>query len=297
MFDSLKLKLNGIIKGISQIDEKQIQKELWNLETVLLESDVALDVADKIVEITKKELVGMDKGLFDNPEKTARKSLRAALLRVLCDNVSYLDLDEFAESRAKPINILFVGVNGTGKTTTIAKIAYMLRRKGYSVVLACADTFRAGAAEQIEKHASSLDLKLIKHQYGSDPTAVVYDAVEYARARKKDVVLVDTAGRMHTNVNLMRQLEKIKRVTSPDLTIFVDEAIAGNDAVERANEFNDKINIDCSILTKIDSDAKGGSAISIAYSTGKPILFVGNGQEYGDLKKFEPEWLVNNVLG
>jgi len=210
--------------------------------------------------------------------------------------VEKLDFDEFIENANKPVTIAFVGVNGTGKTTTISKITNYLQNRGFSVVMAAADTFRAGAIDQLERHADNLGTKLIKHQEGGDPAAVVFDAVEYAKARKKDVVLADTAGRMHTNINLMDQMKKICRVAPPDLVIFVDEAIAGNDAVERANIFNRTVPINGTILTKADADSKGGAAISIAHTTGKPILFLGVGQEYDDIIKFDPEWLVDRLF-
>jgi fused signal recognition particle receptor len=192
--------------------------------------------------------------------------------------------------------VSFIGVNGTGKTTTIAKLAERLKEQQYNVVIAAGDTFRAGAIEQLEKHADRLGVKMIKHQQGADPAAVIYDAVQYAKNNKKDVVLADTAGRLHTNTNLMEQLKKISRVVKPDLVIFVDEAIAGNDAVERARLFNDAVPVSGTILTKADADAKGGAAISIAHITGKPILFLGVGQEYKDLKKFETQWFLDRLF-
>jgi fused signal recognition particle receptor len=208
-----------------------------------------------------------------------------------------LDFDLFVQKANKPVKILFVGVNGTGKTTSIAKVAKYLMDHSYSVVLAAGDTFRAGAIEQLEVHADKLGIKIVKHKTGGDPAAVIFDAIEYAKAHNKDIVLADTAGRLHTNINLMDQMRKIVRVTKPDLLIFVDEAIAGNDAVERARLFNESVPIGGSILTKTDADAKGGSAISIAYITGKPVLFLGVGQGYPDLVKFEPHWLVDRLMG
>ena len=277
------------------IDEKDLTDPLWALEMALLESDVALPVAEQIVSSVKSELVGHKKKIGADTGQLAEDALRSALMKMLSAN--RLDFDEYIKAKEKPVKILFVGVNGTGKTTSIAKVAKYLMNQGYSVVLAAGDTFRAGAIEQLEVHGSRLGLKVIKHKTGGDPAAVIFDAVEYAKAHNKDVVLSDTAGRLHTNINLMDQMRKIVRVTNPDLLIFVDEAIAGNDAVERARLFNESVPIGGSILTKTDADAKGGSAISIAYITGKPVLFLGVGQDYPDLVKFEPQWLVDRLLG
>jgi fused signal recognition particle receptor len=277
------------------LDDKDLEEPLWDLEMALLESDVALPVAEKIVSSVKEDLVGQKKKIRADTGQIVEGALRSALLEVLSEN--YFDVDQFIQEAEKPVNIVFVGVNGTGKTTSIAKVARYLQDRGYSVVLAAGDTFRAGAIEQIEIHADNLSTKLVKHKTGGDPAAVIYDAVEYAKAHHKDVVLADTAGRLHTNVNLMDQMKKIVRVAKPDLLIFVDEAIAGNDAVERARQFNQAVPIDGSILTKTDADAKGGAAISIAHITGKPVLFLGVGQDYPDLVKFEPDWLVDRLLG
>lgn len=277
------------------LEEKDLEEPMWALEMALMESDVALPVAEEIVREVKSDLVGKKKKIGADTGALAEQSLRNALITLLSKN--HLDFDEYIKSRDKPVKILFVGVNGTGKTTSIAKVARYLMNQNYSVVLAAGDTFRAGAIEQLEVHGSSLGLKVVKHKTGGDPAAVIFDAVEYAKAHNKDIVLADTAGRLHTNINLMDQMKKIVRVTKPDLLIFVDEAIAGNDAVERARLFNESVPIDGSILTKTDADAKGGSAISIAYITGKPVLFLGIGQTYPDLVKFEPEWLVDRLMG
>jgi fused signal recognition particle receptor len=276
------------------IDEKCLKDHLWELEMALLESDVALPVAEKIVDSVKNELVGSRRKIGSDTGKIVENSLRHAISKVI--SVDSFDFDAFIKSSAKPVTIVFVGVNGTGKTTTIAKMAERFKEQGYSVVIAAADTFRAGAIEQIERHAESLGIKLIKHQEGADPAAIVYDAIQFAKAKHKDVVLADTAGRMHTNINLMDQLKKVCRVNNPNLIIFVDEAIAGNDAVERARLFNDAVTFNGTILTKQDADAKGGAAISIAYTTGKPILFLGVGQSYKDLVKFDPNWLLDRLF-
>lgn len=276
------------------LDAKDLEEPLWELEMALLESDIALSVSEAIVESVKNELVGTRKRIGGDTGVLVEQALKNAIYNVVSANT--FDFDEFLESTEKPVHIVFVGINGTGKTTTIAKMAKRLMDMNRSVVLAAGDTFRAGAIDQIEIHAKNIGVKLIKHQEGADPAAVVYDAVQYAKAHNIDVVLSDTAGRMHTNVNLMAQLEKVCRVSSPDLIIFVDEAVAGNDAVERAAQFNEAVPINGSILTKTDADSKGGAAISIAYITDKPIMFLGMGQGYDDLKKFDPQWFVDQLF-
>jgi fused signal recognition particle receptor len=276
------------------IEEKSLKDHLWELEIALLESDVALPVAEKIVENVKTELVGTRRKIGSDTGKIVENALRHAISKVI--SVDSFDFDDFIKSCAKPVTIVFVGVNGTGKTTTIAKMAERFKEQGYSVVIAAGDTFRAGAIEQIEIHAEALGIKLIKHQEGADPAAIIYDAVQFAKAKHKDIVLADTAGRLHTNINLMDQLKKVCRVNNPNLIIFVDEAVAGNDAVERARLFNNAVPFNGTILTKQDADAKGGAAISIAFTTGKPILFLGMGQSYKDLVKFDPNWLLDRLF-
>jgi fused signal recognition particle receptor len=310
MFDKLRAKLRDFSKSIEHkisekgkaalegetiLSETDLKEPLDDLETALLESDVALSVVEELIAGVKGELAGKRKKWGVNTAKLVKEAIRDALVNVV--NVDKFNFEEFVDKSEKPVNIVFVGVNGTGKTTSIAKVAKKLLGNGHSVVFASADTYRAGATEQIEEHASNLGIRVVKHQYGADPTAVVYDAVRYAEANKMDVVLADTAGRMHTAVNLMEQLKKICRVTKPDLVIFVDEAMAGNDAVERAKKFDEAVGIDGSILSKTDVDAKGGTAISIAHSTSKPILFLGTGQGYDDLVTFDTDWLMDRLLG
>jgi fused signal recognition particle receptor len=188
-------------------------------------------------------------------------------------------------------------VNGTGKTTTVAKVGHYLQKNGFTVVIGAGDTFRAGAIEQIRTHADRLGIKVIQHQAGADPSAVLFDAVQYAKAHNIDVVLADTAGRFHNRANLMNQLDKIRRVMKPDLVVYVDEAVAGNDAVIRAGEFNRAVGTDAVVLTKADMDPKGGAAISVAHTVGKPILFLGTGQGYDDIMPFSPRIVVDELLG
>lgn len=280
------------------IDDSKLDKILPELEMILLESDVAFDVVDRISEELRSRLRGRKKKIGESLSDVVLEELKSVLREILNQNA--FDFDEWAEKKLgekRPVVILFVGVNGTGKTTTIAKVAKRLMSSGHSVVLAAGDTFRAGAIEQLEEHANRLGVKIIKHRQGSDPAAVIFDAIKHAESKGIEFVLADTAGRMHTKKNLIDQLEKIKRVTKPDLIVFVDESIAGNDAIERAEMFNEAVGIDGSILTKLDADPKGGTAISIAYVTSRPILFLGVGQEYDDLIKFDSEWLIERIFG
>jgi len=223
------------------------------------------------------------------------EALAEALREVI--SVGQFDFDGRITEADKPVTIVFTGINGVGKTTTIAKLARYFEDRGLSTVLANGDTYRAGANEQLGEHADRLGKKLIAHDQGSDPAAVLYDGVEYAEANDIDVVLVDTAGRLHTSNDLMAQLAKIDRVVDPDMTLFVDEAVAGQDATNRAEEFDDAAAINGTILAKADADSQGGAAISIAHVTGKPVLFLGTGQGYDDIERFDPDVLVDRLLG
>ena len=277
------------------IEEEDLEDPLWELEMALLESDVEMNVAEEILDTIREKMIGETRAQVETTGELVQTALHDALYEVI--SVGQFDFDERVAESEKPVTIVFTGVNGVGKTTSIAKMARYLEERGLSVVLANGDTYRAGANEQIREHAENLGEKLITHEQGGDPAAVIYDAVEYAEAHDVDVVLGDTAGRLHTSNDLMAQLEKIDRVVGPDLTLFVDEAVAGQDAVERARQFNDAAAIDGAILTKADADSNGGAAISIAYVTGKPILFLGVGQGYDHIEKFDPEQMVNRLLG
>ncbi|NOZ58821.1 MAG: signal recognition particle-docking protein FtsY [Euryarchaeota archaeon] len=285
----------ALLRGEVVLDESRLEELLGEFEIALLESDVALDVAEKIVSDLKRSLLGK-KFRRSEVEQAVRASLERSLREVL--ELPAVSLEEAIRAKEeKPFVMLFVGINGTGKTTTIAKVAKRLLDRGFTCVFAASDTYRAGAIEQLERHAERLGVKLIKHSRGADPAAVAYDAVEHARARGKDVVLIDTAGRMETNVNLLEEMKKIARVAKPDLVIFVGDALTGNAAVEQAERFNSAVSIDGVILTKADADAKGGAAISIAHAIRKPVLFLGTGQGYDDLVEFSADWLIKEVLG
>ena len=274
-----------------KISESQFEDFFWDLELALLENNVAVEVIEKIKEDLKNNLV--DKALPRSKIlETINNTLQSSIKEILeVENINFLKKVE----EKKPYVICFVGINGSGKTTSIAKIAKLLQNNKKTCVLAAADTFRAAAIDQLQHHADKLDIKMIRQDYGSDPAAVAFDAIKHAEAKNIDVVLIDTAGRMHSNQNLQDEMKKIIRVAKPDLKIFVGESITGNDCTEQAKQFNDSINIDGIILSKQDIDEKGGAALSVSYITKKPILFIGTGQEYEDIKEFDSSIVLDNL--
>ena len=277
-----------------KIKEDPLNDILEELGIILLEADVAYPVAEEIKSGVKENLLGKKYDRSYTLEQVVELSVKDAVRDVL--KINEFDFDEWLEGREKPTVIMFVGINGTGKTTAIAKMTNRIQKKGKTVVLAACDTFRAGAIEQLSIHAEKLGCKIVKQDHGADPAAVAYDAIEHARSKRKDVVFIDTAGRMQTNSNLIEEMKKIVRVAKPDLKVFVGDSLAGNDAIEQAKVFDSAIGIDAVILTKIDTDAKGGAALSIAHTIGKPIAFVCNGQEYDDIIKFNTDWMIDRMF-
>jgi fused signal recognition particle receptor len=300
MFEKLKSGFNGLVTKVTttELKPENLQPILQDFKMNLAENDVAFPVADRICDELEKRLTGVQVKRLEDRKKIVEENLRQVLLEVMLTNTKIDLLKKVEEKRktSEPFVVLFVGINGTGKTTTIAKVAQFLRDKDYSVVLAGSDTYRAGSIEQLEEHARRLGMRVITHSYGADPAAVAYDAISHAKAHGINVVLIDTAGRMQTNQNLMNELAKVKRVVQPDLTVLTLDSLIGNDAVMQAEEFHKSIGIDATILTKVDADVKGGSALSVTYVTQKPILFIGVGQTYRDLDLFNPEKFVNMVL-
>jgi len=300
MFEKLKSGFKGLVNKVTttELKTENLNPILSEFKMSLCENDVAYPVAEKISDNLEKRLVGVQVKRLEDRRKIVDENLRQVLLEVMLTNksINLLELAEEKRKKKEPFVLMFVGINGTGKTTTIAKVAHFLRDKSYSVVLAGADTYRAGSIEQLEEHGKRLGIRVIKSNYGGDPAAVAYDAVNHAKAHGINIVLIDTAGRMQTNQNLMNELVKVKRVVGPDLTIFTVDSLIGNDAVQQAEEFNKAVGIDATILTKVDADVKGGSALSVTYVTQKPILFIGVGQTYKDLELFNPEKFVNMVL-
>jgi fused signal recognition particle receptor len=301
MFDKLKRTLSNAVKSISEkeLNEKDIEKVFFDLQVALLESDVAEEAIDYLAEMMKKNLLGqkLDKGI--DAQTTVRNALQQHLMQMFekAGSVDIASNIKAKKAKNEPYSIVFLGINGTGKTTTIAKVASMLKKEGFSVIVAAGDTHRAGAIEQLSEHASRLGVKVIAQRYGADPAAVGRDAILYAKSHRVDVVLVDTAGRMQTSKNLMDEMGKIIRVVNPDLKIFVGDSLAGNDTINQAREFHQYTSFDGAILTKTDADVKGGAAISIVHITGKPILYLGMGQEYDDLAPFNKDSFVSSILG
>jgi len=300
MFEKLKSGFKGLVTKVTTTELKtdSLNPILSDFKMSLAENDVAFPVADKICDDLEKRLVGVQVKRLEDRKKVVDENLRQVLLDVMLTDkrIDLLALAEEKRKKTQPLTLLFVGINGTGKTTSIAKVAQWFRNKNYSVILAAADTYRAGSIEQLEEHGRRLGMRVIKSTYGGDPAAVGFDAVSHAKAHGINVVLIDTAGRMQTNQNLMNELVKVKRVVKPDLTVFTVDSLIGNDAVMQAEEFNKAVGIDATILTKVDADVKGGSALSVTFVTQRPILFIGIGQTYKDLELFNPEKFVNMVL-
>jgi fused signal recognition particle receptor len=276
----------------SKINDEKFEEMFWDLEIGLLESNVAIEVIEKIKENLKIGLVNIPIER-SKISKVVENELKKTVEELFVEET--IDFVEEIKKKEGPYIILFVGVNGSGKTTTIAKIAKLLKSNNLKPILAASDTFRAAAIDQLEYHAKKLEIPIIKHDYGSDPSAVAFDAIKYAKAKNLDVVLVDTAGRIHSNANLIEELKKISRVIKPDSKIFVGESITGNDCVEQAKKFDEAIELDGVILTKSDVDEKGGTAISISYVIGKPVIYMGTGQNYGDIEKFNTKKIMESL--
>jgi fused signal recognition particle receptor len=300
LFEKLKTHINNFLDNFSktEVKGKELDRLLEEFKLLLVQNDIAFQVAEHICETVKERIERTPVSRLAD----RREMLRMVLLEVLDEVLSSggrVDIVEKIREKRKtghPSVMVFLGINGTGKTTTIAKVANFLQKKGFSVVVSCSDTYRTGSIEQLETHAKRVGVRSIRHTYGADGAAVAFDTINYAKSHGTDVVLIDTAGRMQTDKNLMKEVEKIVRVTNPDFTIFVGDALAGNDAVSQAEEFTKYVKIDGSILTKLDADAKGGSAISIAYVTKRPIIFLGTGQGYDDLTSFDSRSLINKII-
>lgn len=300
MFDKLKQGFSGFFEKVSktELKGKSLDKLVEEFRLVLIESDVAYPVADRICQTLREKLQQVAVRRFSDTKASAREVLQETLIEILQSTASEDFFQTIEKKRVlnEPAVIVFIGINGTGKTTTIAKMAQTLMNKGYSVVLACSDTYRTGSIEQLEEHARRIGARTIKHKYGADAAAVAFDTINHAKAQGIDVVLIDTAGRMQTDKNLLDEMRKIIRVSKPDLTVLVVDALTGNDALEQGKTFSDAVKIDGIVLTKLDADARGGAAISISNIIKKPIFFLGIGQSYEDLAPFNAEKLVQSIV-
>lgn len=284
-------KIGEKIKKV-KISEKEFEIYSEELEMLLLENNVALEVAEEIINKLKEKIIG-EEFVKKEVEGQIKDSLKEIIEEILIEPFNLPE--KINEKENKPYVILFCGINGTGKTTSVAKIADYLKKEKISCVLAAADTFRAASIEQLKKHGEKIGVKVISHEYGSDPAAVGFDAIKYAKKNFINCVLIDTAGRMHTAKNLLKEIEKISKVTNPDLKLFIGESITGNDAVEQAKSFDWSIGIDGIILTKADIDEKGGTSLSVGYATKKPILFLGTGQEMDDIEVFDKKKFIKRL--
>ncbi|MEM0020754.1 MAG: signal recognition particle-docking protein FtsY [Fervidicoccaceae archaeon] len=305
MFNALKNTFSKFIENVStrvgtrEITEKDLEEPLDSLLIELVQNDVAYQTAEKIVERLRSQLLGKRVKKGEDFGKIVRDSLKNIIMEEVRE--SNFDLVNAAfqkcEERKEPFVVVFMGVNGVGKTTSIAKIAYMVKKRGMTPLIVAGDTFRAGSQEQLETHANRLGVPIIKAKYGSDSASVGFDSIVYAKKRNLCLILLDTAGRMHIDRDLIEELKKVVRVVNPDLKLLVVDSLTGNDAVEQSITYDREIGVDGFILTKADADTKGGSALSIAMETGKPIFYVGTGQKYEDLRPFSREWLISTLLG
>jgi len=301
LFDRLRAQFSNLYDRIAktELTGKDLDNVLDEFQLSLIENDVAVSAADFISNELREKLKDVQFARFTDPRTRVKVILQEVLLSLL-QRGGQLDIFALVDKKksvGEPAVLVFIGINGTGKTTSIAKLAHVLQKKGRTVILAASDTYRSGSIEQLEEHARRIGVRVIKHQYGADPAAVAFDAVNYAKAHRINAVLIDTAGRMQNNKNLLEEMRKIVRVTNPDLTILVVDALTGNDAVEQGKVFSEAVKIDGIILAKLDADVKGGSAISLSYIMGKPVAMVGTGQKYDDLEPFQAEAIVKNLIG
>ncbi len=282
-----------LIKKItsSKLSREDFDEIFQEFEITLLENNVALEAVNKIKENLANDLVNQQMKKIE-AEARILQALKDAILSVLTEPPNLL---EQIKKHEGVYTIIFFGINGTGKTTSIAKLAHMLKKEGISCVLAAGDTFRAASIEQLNTHADKIKVPIISSEYGADPASVSFDAKKYASAHKIKVVLIDTAGRMYTKANLLKEMEKIVKVSKPDLKIFVGESITGNDVIDQAKTFNETIGIDGIILSKADVDEKAGTILSVSHITKKPIYFLGTGQNYPDLLPFTKKAVLKNL--
>jgi len=302
MLEGVKKAFAGLMDRIktTTLSESDIKKYVEDFKLQLIASDVAVEVAEKLAMEVVERLRMLKVPRFSEHKEAVMQVLEESISSVILEvdpDSSFVNLIVSNYSLGKPTVVLFVGPNGGGKTTSVVKVSNYLKSKGLNSIIACSDTYRAGAVEQLKGLAERVGVRVVSHKYGGDPAAVALDAIEAAKAAKISTVLIDTAGRTEVDKNLLEEMRKIKRVSNPDVVIYVGDALAGNVVVEQVRRFNEYVGIDYVILAKLDADTKGGSAISVSYMTGKPILFVGTGQGLDDLEPLNKKRLINMVLG
>ncbi|HMD78413.1 MAG TPA: signal recognition particle-docking protein FtsY [Nitrososphaerales archaeon] len=300
MFDRLKQAFATVTSAVreKELSDAQLDQIVFDFQLSLTESDVAQSVAEALTNEVQKSLAGVKVDRSADPSEVVGERLAQALKAAFVKAGTVNLIENIKEKRktGEPYSILFLGINGTGKTTSVAKVANLVKKNGFSVVVAAGDTHRPGAIEQLTEHADRLSVKTVSQRYGADPAAVGRDGILYAKSHHTDCLLIDSAGRMQTNQNLMEEMSKIVRVVKPDFRMFVADALTGNDAVSQAELFNQHVGFDGAILTKADADVRGGAALSIVYSTGKPVLYLGVGQGYGDLELFDSQKFLDSLL-
>ena len=290
--DALKKTREGLSKALSSLFSKnKVGQEFYDeLEEILIGADISINTAEEVVDEIRAEA---------KQEKLKDKEFITNLLKdVLEERLSEPEIPEIRY----PAVIMLVGVNGVGKTTTVGKLANYFLKQGKSVTVAAADTFRAAAADQLTVWAERAKVRIVKHEEGSDPSAVVFDAVSSAKAKGTDVVLIDTAGRLHVKAHLMEELKKMSRVVNREYPqcnfykLLILDATTGNNAVNQAQIFDEAVELDGIVLTKLDSSAKGGFVISLCGELGIPVMFTGVGEKIDDMELFDPEEFIDGIL-
>ena len=280
--------IESIILGRKKIDDELLEE----LEELFITSDIGINTTLKIIDKVKKDVA---RNILKDPEEL-KNAIKDELVRILSVH------NELRKSDSNPFVILVVGVNGTGKTTTIAKLANMFKNNGFSVLLAAGDTFRAAAIEQLQVWGDRVGVPVVKQSEGSDSAAVIFDAVESAKAKGIDIVISDTAGRLHNKFNLMNELKKIVKVIgksvsdAPHEVLLVIDATSGQNAIEQARKFKDDVGVTGIVLTKLDGTAKGGVIVGIVDETGIPVKFIGFGENMDDLKPFDAKIFVDALF-
>ena len=276
---------------LKKITKDEFNNLFYDIEIALLESNVAQEVVEKLKEDLEKEII--DKPIKRSDiSKIIYSSFRNSLENIL--DLKKINLEKLIQTK-KPFTILILGYNGVGKSLTISKLANYLKNKNLKVILAAGDTFRAAGSSQLVEYAKKIEVPVIKGKLGGDSCSVIFDTISSAKSKNFDVVIADTAGRIHNDKDLLNELKKIVRINKPDLNVLVIDAMTGSDVVQQVEEFNKAVNVDALIITKVDTYEKGGALLSAAYILKKPILFLGIGQNSTDIKEFNKEEIIKSL--